>query len=111
MVAFPPLFIPSYRTADHRRHLALPSRTGFDMAYFEGRPASRLEARFYLLRGSRDLVFFLPNLLLEPAMEEINNACYDALGERWYQAQDDPVALLRAEARHRNPWILEALAR
>jgi len=39
----------------------------------------------------------------------INNAFYDTLGERWYTAQDDPVALLRAEAAHRNPWILKVL--
>ena len=35
----------------------------------------------------------------------VNNGIYDELGMRWYEAQDDPVALLRAEARHRNPWI------
>ena len=29
--------------------------------------------------------------------ETINNAFYDELGERWYLADDDPVALLRAE--------------
>ncbi len=41
----------------------------------------------------------------------IDNAIYDRLGERWYGANDDPVALLRAEARLRNPWIEERLAR
>jgi len=35
----------------------------------------------------------------------INNDIYRQLGERWYTAQDDPIALLRAEARARNPWI------
>lgn len=35
----------------------------------------------------------------------INNEIYDELKERWYDADDDPVALLRAEARFRNPWI------
>lgn len=35
----------------------------------------------------------------------INNDIYRELGERWYTAQDDPIALLRAEARARNPWI------
>lgn len=43
--------------------------------------------------------------------EVINHEVYDALGERWYTAQDDPVALLRAEARLRNPWIREVLDR
>src|SRR5215475_15639135 len=35
----------------------------------------------------------------------VNNDIYDHLGERWYTARDDPIALLRAEARARNPWI------
>jgi 2-polyprenyl-6-hydroxyphenyl methylase/3-demethylubiquinone-9 3-methyltransferase len=36
---------------------------------------------------------------------QINNDIYHSLGERWYTAQDDPIALLRAESRARNPWI------
>jgi len=39
----------------------------------------------------------------------VNNAIYDQLGERWYTAQDDPVALLRAESRLRNPWIRDRI--
>jgi 2-polyprenyl-6-hydroxyphenyl methylase/3-demethylubiquinone-9 3-methyltransferase len=39
----------------------------------------------------------------EPAA--INNAWYGDLGARWYAAKDTPIALLRAESRHRNPWI------
>jgi 2-polyprenyl-6-hydroxyphenyl methylase / 3-demethylubiquinone-9 3-methyltransferase len=39
----------------------------------------------------------------------VNNRFYDALAERWYAAQDDPVALLRAESRLRNPWVLEKI--
>jgi len=39
----------------------------------------------------------------------VNNAIYAELGERWYDAADDPVALLRAEAGARNPWIAEAI--
>lgn len=35
----------------------------------------------------------------------INNEWYADLGSRWYDAEDTPIALLRAEARHRNPWI------
>ncbi len=37
--------------------------------------------------------------------EVINNDYYHTLGDRWYRAHDDPVALLRAEAAWRNPWI------
>lgn len=40
----------------------------------------------------------------------INNAFYDHLGDRWYEAYDDPVALLRAEGRLKNPWVLERIA-
>jgi len=39
----------------------------------------------------------------------VNNDIYHDLGERWYNAQDDPIALLRAESRLRNPWIAEEL--
>jgi 2-polyprenyl-6-hydroxyphenyl methylase / 3-demethylubiquinone-9 3-methyltransferase len=39
----------------------------------------------------------------------VNNALYDELGERWYAADDDPVALLRAESRLRNPWVVETI--
>jgi 2-polyprenyl-6-hydroxyphenyl methylase / 3-demethylubiquinone-9 3-methyltransferase len=41
----------------------------------------------------------------------VDNHWYTELGARWYTAQDTPIALLRAEARHRNPWIAEAIAR
>ncbi len=39
----------------------------------------------------------------------VNNAIYSELGDRWYDAKDDPIALLRAEARLRNPWIASEL--
>ncbi|MBI1753528.1 MAG: 3-demethylubiquinone-9 3-O-methyltransferase [Acidobacteria bacterium] len=42
-------------------------------------------------------------------MPEINNTIYDGLGERWYDATDDPVALLRAEARLRTSWVMATL--
>lgn len=39
----------------------------------------------------------------------VNNAIYDTLGTRWYVARDNPVALLRAESRLRNPWVLDRI--
>jgi 2-polyprenyl-6-hydroxyphenyl methylase / 3-demethylubiquinone-9 3-methyltransferase len=39
----------------------------------------------------------------------VNNAIYAELGNRWYDASDDPVALLRAEAGLRNPWIVDQI--
>jgi 2-polyprenyl-6-hydroxyphenyl methylase/3-demethylubiquinone-9 3-methyltransferase len=41
----------------------------------------------------------------------VNNAIYETLGDRWYEAQDDPIALLRAESAHRTPWIIETVER
>lgn len=41
----------------------------------------------------------------------VNNAVYEELGGRWYDADDDPVALLRAESRLRNPWVLSEISR
>lgn len=38
-------------------------------------------------------------------MAQIDNSIYDQLGERWYDAWDDPVALLRAEGRIKHEWI------
>jgi 2-polyprenyl-6-hydroxyphenyl methylase/3-demethylubiquinone-9 3-methyltransferase len=43
------------------------------------------------------------------ATSRVNNRIYDDLGDRWYEAQDDPVALLRAESACRVPWIAESL--
>lgn len=37
----------------------------------------------------------------------VNNDYYNHLADRWYTATDDPIALLRAEASLRNPWILK----
>lgn len=37
--------------------------------------------------------------------DQVNNAFYDDLGDRWYHAKDDPVALLRAEGRKRAEWL------
>jgi 2-polyprenyl-6-hydroxyphenyl methylase/3-demethylubiquinone-9 3-methyltransferase len=42
-------------------------------------------------------------------LRPVNNDIYEALGERWYAADDDPVALLRAESRLRNPWLAARL--
>lgn len=37
---------------------------------------------------------------------EIDNSIYNTLGERWYTADDDPVALLRAENKLKCPWVI-----
>ncbi|MGZ3699225.1 MAG: hypothetical protein ACXWP5_13915, partial [Bdellovibrionota bacterium] len=48
---------------------------------------------------------------MRSVINEVNNDVYDELGERWYTAQDDPVALLRAESRLRNPWLIAEMKR
>jgi 2-polyprenyl-6-hydroxyphenyl methylase/3-demethylubiquinone-9 3-methyltransferase len=45
------------------------------------------------------------------ALRGVNNAIYEGLRERWYDAKDDPIALLRAESRLRNPWIAQEIVR
>jgi 2-polyprenyl-6-hydroxyphenyl methylase / 3-demethylubiquinone-9 3-methyltransferase len=40
----------------------------------------------------------------------VNNAFYEDLGDRWYEAWDDPLALLRAEGRLKNRWVGERIA-
>lgn len=42
---------------------------------------------------------------------EINNAIYNQLQDRWYEANDDPVALLRAESKLVAPWISETASK
>lgn len=39
----------------------------------------------------------------------VDNSIYHNLGTRWYTAQDDPVALLRAETQTKTPWILQKI--
>lgn len=40
---------------------------------------------------------------------EVNNSVYHCLGCKWYEAFDDPVALLRAESRVTSGWILNKI--
>jgi 2-polyprenyl-6-hydroxyphenyl methylase / 3-demethylubiquinone-9 3-methyltransferase len=39
----------------------------------------------------------------------INNEIYNTLGERWYTAEDSPVAILRSEGKLKNPWVIERI--
>jgi 2-polyprenyl-6-hydroxyphenyl methylase / 3-demethylubiquinone-9 3-methyltransferase len=38
-------------------------------------------------------------------MTDINNDFYDELKDKWYEANDDPIAILRAEQKTKNPWV------
>ncbi len=42
-------------------------------------------------------------------MKKVNNDIYDTYGDRWYTADDDPVALLRAESKTKTPWIIQKI--
>lgn len=39
----------------------------------------------------------------------INNSIYETYGEKWYNAYDDPIALLRAENKIKVPWIYDRI--
>jgi 2-polyprenyl-6-hydroxyphenyl methylase/3-demethylubiquinone-9 3-methyltransferase len=51
------------------------------------------------------------NVIAPRASRAVNNDWYADLGARWYTATDTPIALLRAESRHRNPWIAREIIR
>lgn len=40
---------------------------------------------------------------------EVNNDYYHHLGEDWLLADDDPIALLRAESKLKNPWVVKTI--
>lgn len=40
---------------------------------------------------------------------KVDNSIYETYGDKWYTADDDPVALLRAENKIKTPWIVERL--
>lgn len=42
---------------------------------------------------------------------KINNQIYDTMGQRWFEAEDDPIALLRAEAPVKNDWVHQQIRR
>lgn len=50
-------------------------------------------------------------LPIDRDLKRVNNEFYEHLGDRWYTAQDDPVALLRAESRARTPWVVAEIER
>lgn len=47
--------------------------------------------------------------LIKSEKSKINNEFYNDLGEEWYHSKDDSVALLRAEAKVKNPWVAKMI--
>ncbi len=47
--------------------------------------------------------------ILDLESNSVNNKIYDNYGNRWYEADDDPIALLRAESKTKTPWVLEKI--
>lgn len=41
--------------------------------------------------------------------DEVNNAIYDMYGDKWYTADDDPIALLRHESKAKTPWVIDQI--
>ena len=46
---------------------------------------------------------------MERESPRVNNAFYEDLGDAWYEDTVHPIALLRAENKARNPWVLERI--
>lgn len=42
-------------------------------------------------------------------MKQVNNEIYNAYGDRWYTAYDDPIALLRVESQLKTPWVVQKI--
>ncbi len=41
--------------------------------------------------------------------EQVDNSIYEQYGEKWYTADDDPVALLRHESKAKLPWVIDKI--
>ncbi len=41
---------------------------------------------------------------------KVNNDYYNHLGDDWYDADNDPIAVLRVEQEAKNPWVLEKIS-
>jgi 2-polyprenyl-6-hydroxyphenyl methylase / 3-demethylubiquinone-9 3-methyltransferase len=41
--------------------------------------------------------------------DQVDNSIYDKYGDKWYTADDDPIALLRHESKAKTPWVLEKI--
>ena len=41
--------------------------------------------------------------------DEVNNSIYDQYGDKWYTADDDPIALLRHESKAKTPWVIDKI--
>ncbi len=42
-------------------------------------------------------------------LDQIDNSIYKSYGEKWYTADDDPIALLRHESEAKRPWVLKKI--
>ena len=73
----------------------------------EGPVMLEIQLGVVLAFGAYQAIYW--NVLRDRVAGPIDNAWYANLGARWYEAQDTPIALLRAEARHRNPWLAEQI--
>lgn len=40
---------------------------------------------------------------------QVDNSIYDRYGDKWYTADDDPIALLRHESKTKLPWVLDKI--
>ncbi len=93
---------------EHYLHAALFVLHPLVLAAFYALPHAVLAGQLAVTLGFLAYQVIYWNVIrVEPRL--INNRWYSELGDRWYRAQDTPIALLRAESRHRNPWIAGAI--
>lgn len=45
----------------------------------------------------------------QAALDQVDNSIYKSYGEKWYTADDDPIALLRHESKAKTPWVLKKI--
>lgn len=40
---------------------------------------------------------------------QVDNTIYESYGDKWYTADDDPIALLRQESKTKTPWVISKI--
>jgi 2-polyprenyl-6-hydroxyphenyl methylase/3-demethylubiquinone-9 3-methyltransferase len=69
-------------------------------------PNPRIQMDCYVFSSSNSLFLISGGAMERPQHKEvINNQFYNDYGHKWYTADDDPVALLRAEGKLKQGWI------
>jgi 2-polyprenyl-6-hydroxyphenyl methylase/3-demethylubiquinone-9 3-methyltransferase len=79
--------------------------------------ACRRKRKLIYSRANNNFIYSadLSNFILEHTLEknnisnQVDNTIYDQYGDKWYTADDDPIALLRQESKIKVPWVIEKI--